>query len=314
MKLDLHSLRHVVALARHGHYGRAATALNITQPALSRSIAGLEQILGVRLFERSRRGARPTILGELLVARGELLIRGAAELEAELLRQQGLEMGQLRVGAGLFAAEISVGSALGRLGMLYPGLRVSLLSEPWRNVAEATRSGSVDVAVLELSSVAAAPGLTLEPLPAHEGLFVCRPGHPLLRRGSPDLPAILEYPLVGPKLPSRVGAMLAEASSRTLVDEVGDYVPALLVEVAQLAKQVVMAGDGVAIFPAPIVAAELAAGVLVDLGLRMPWLRTNHGFAYLRDRPLSPPVLAFMAEVRRVEAEVAARTRVPASP
>lgn len=314
MKLDLHALRHVLALARHGHYGRAAAALNITQPALSRSIAGLEHVLGVQLFERDRRGARLTNFGELLVTRGEVLISGAVELEEELLRQQGLETGQLRVGAGLYPAEISVAPALGRLAVRFPGLRVSLISERWRVVADAIRSGGIDVAVLELSAVDAAPGLALEPLPTHEGLFVCRPGHPLAQCRSPDLPAILEYPLVGPKLPPRVGAILARASSRPLVDDVGDYVPALLVEIAQLAKQMVMAGDGVAIVPAPLVAEELAAGTLMDLRVRLPWLRTKYGFAYPRDRPLSPPLLAFMAEVRTIEDDVVARARQYTTP
>jgi DNA-binding transcriptional LysR family regulator len=309
MELDLRALRYVVALARHGHYGRAAAALNISQPALSRSVAGLEQALGVRLFERSRRGARLTSMGELLVARGKVLISGAADLEAELLRQHGLEAGQLRVGAGLFPAEISVARALGQLGVRHPGLRVSLLSERWRLVADAIRSGSIDVAVMEVSAVDTAWDLTMEPLPPHPGVFVCRPGHPLTQQRSPDLAAILAYPLVGPTLPARVGAMLASVSPRPLVDEVGDYVPAFLVETAQLMKQVVMAGDGVAALPAPLVAPELATGSLVGLGFRAPWLCTNYGFAYPRDRPLSPPALAFMAEVRTLEAGLAARSR-----
>jgi DNA-binding transcriptional LysR family regulator len=307
MDLDLRAMRHVLALGRHRHFGRAATALNISQPALSRSIASLEQSLGIRLFERNRSGVQPTSFGELVLAKGERLVGAAADLERDLARLRGLETGELRVGAGLYPAEISVATALGRLSNRHPGLRVSLLSEQWRAVADAIVGGRLDMAVLELSAVQLAGRLALEPLPAHRAHFVCRAGHPLLRSRAPKLAAILAYPLVGPKLPPRVGSFLARASRHALVDDIGDYVPAFHVEAVQAAKQIIGASDSIGVLPGPVVAAELVAGVLAALPFKAPWLRTNYGFAYSRDRPLSPPALAFMAEVRAVEAEAAAR-------
>ncbi len=77
MDFSLRALRHAIALARHRHYGRAAAALNISQPALSRSVAALEDVVGVQLFERGRGGVRPTEFGQLLVSRGAALLDGA---------------------------------------------------------------------------------------------------------------------------------------------------------------------------------------------------------------------------------------------
>ena len=98
----------------------------MSQPALSRSIAGLEAALGIQLFNRTRQGVEPTAFGERLLARGSTLLTDAAELERELSLMQGLELGALRVGAGPYPAEVSVGPALARISMRYPRLRVEL--------------------------------------------------------------------------------------------------------------------------------------------------------------------------------------------
>src|SRR2546429_86348 len=69
--IDLRHVRAVLAIARHEHFTRAAAALGLAQPALSQQIAQLEDDLGVRLFERSRRGARLTEAGRAFRARAE---------------------------------------------------------------------------------------------------------------------------------------------------------------------------------------------------------------------------------------------------
>ena len=63
---DMRRLRHALALAEYRNFARAADALHITQPALSRSIQSLEDGLGVRLFDRSPRDVQPTAFGELV--------------------------------------------------------------------------------------------------------------------------------------------------------------------------------------------------------------------------------------------------------
>jgi DNA-binding transcriptional LysR family regulator len=302
--MDLRSLRHALALGRHRHYGRAAAALYLSQPALSRSIAALERGLGVRLFERGRQGVRPTAFGELLLARGESLLDDVAELEREIARRQGLASGELRVGAGLYPAEISVATALGRLATRHPGLRLSLVGTDWRGVVEALRVRRLDLAVVELAPFAGDATIATQPLAPHPGVIVCRPGHPLLARRRRDLAGILAYPLVGPRLPPRVGTALLGSARGLVTDALGDLVPAYHVETVQPAKLMVAASDAIAILPRPLVRSELAAGSLVALDYRAPWLRTNYGFAWPRERPLSPPAEAFMAAVRAVEAGI----------
>jgi DNA-binding transcriptional LysR family regulator len=125
---------------------------------------------------------------------------------------------------------------------------------------------------------------------------------------------ILAYPLVGPKLPPRVGASLARASRHPLVDEVGDYVPTLHVDGVQEAIDILLASDCVGLLPLPVAARDIDAGALTVLDHRAPWLRTNYGFVWSRGRPLSPPAEAFMAEARAVEDEVRACAEGAAPP
>jgi DNA-binding transcriptional LysR family regulator len=98
--LDLRLLHHALTLTRHRNFARAAEALHLTQPALSRSIAGLEAALGEKLFDRTRQGVAPTSFGQMLLARAQALVDDAAELERDFTLLRGLQIGELRVGAG----------------------------------------------------------------------------------------------------------------------------------------------------------------------------------------------------------------------
>jgi DNA-binding transcriptional LysR family regulator len=312
MPLDARSLRNVLALASSGSYRRAAEALHLSQPALSRAVASLESELGVRLFDRGRRGVTATRFGELLVERGRSLIAGLDDIQREITLMRGLKVGELSVAAGLYPAEMSVGTAIGRLSARHPGLRIALRAAPWREVADAAAAGTVDVAVVELSPLENHARLALEPLPRHPALFVCRPGHPLLAETRLSIENVFAYPFVGPRLPPRIGATLRPATPTMKPDAGGsDLVPPLHVESIALAKRIVAAGNAIAALPRVLVAAELASGSLAALDWRPTWLHTAYGFVYRRDRMLSPAALAFIDEVRAAEAALTAADREP---
>jgi DNA-binding transcriptional LysR family regulator len=306
MPLDAKSLRQVLALATHRNFGRAAAALNVSQPALSRSLGALEQALGVQLFDRSRRGVNPTSFGQILIERGGALMAGLDDIRHELELMRGLQSGSLRIGAGLYPAELSVGAAIGRLSSRYPRLRISLRAAAWREIVDAVTGNQVDIAVVELSLLADNAHLKCDPLPRHEGLLVCRPGHPLLSESSLSLHKVFRYPFVGPTLPPRIGAPLGRVSDLFRRDPLtDDLIPSLHVESIALAKRIVASGDAIAALPRALVATELADGSLATLDWRPPWLHTDYGFVYRRDRTLPPAALAFMTEVRTIEARLA---------
>lgn len=111
--LDLRLLHQAVALARHRNFARAAESLRLTQPALSRSIAGLEAGLGEKLFNRTQQGVEPTAFGQMLLSRAQTLLEGATELERDFQLMRGLDIGE------------SCGSARGPTRPKFP------LGRPW---------------------------------------------------------------------------------------------------------------------------------------------------------------------------------------
>jgi len=300
--LDLRLLHQALILARHRNFARAAEALHLTQPALSRSIAGLEAALGERLFDRTRQGVEPTAFGRMLLARAEALVDDADELERDFRLMRGLQIGELHVGAGVYAAELSVGQAAGRLMGRHPHLRIDLTSADVRLLIAALLERRLDLAVVELSMLAGETAIATEALPEHAGCFFCRTGHPLLQIAQPSLEQVLAYPYVGTRMPQRVAGGFLQLARVGRIDAAsGDYLPPVKVDSIQVAKEVVLQSDAVGAAPLALLAAEIRAGRLQPLPLRPDWLHTRYGFAYLRERQLAPAALAFMAEVRAVE-------------
>lgn len=305
--LDLKLLHQALTLERHRNFARAAEALHLTQPALSRSIAGLEAALGEKLFDRTRQGVEPTSFGRMLLARAQPLVDGSSELERDFKLLRGLQIGELRVGAGPYPAEISVGQAAGQLLNRHPKLCVELSTSDPRSLMALLVQRKLDLAVMELSMAEGETSFAIEALPEHPACFFCRAGHPLAQLPSPSLEQVLAYPYVGTRMPRRVAADFLQLARVGRIDgDTGDYLPPVKVDSVQVAQHVVLKSDAVGAAPLALLAAEVRSGRLLALPLRLDWLHTRYGFVYLRERLLSPAALAFMAELRAVEASMAA--------
>ena len=279
----------------------------MSQPALSRSIAGLEAQLGEKLFNRTAKGVEPTAFGDLLISRGQALLDGATELERDFNLMRGLEIGQLRVGVAAYPAQISVGKAIGSLLSQHPNLRIEVMKDDLRAVIDAVLAGKLDLAVIELSLAAGEPRLATEPLPPHPACFFCRAGHPLLIEKDATFEQILKFPLAGTRMPPRVAKDFLQLAKAGAVDpDTGDYLPPVKVDSMPMVKDVVLASDAVAVAPIAFIAEEVTLGKLVPLRARAAWMQTGYGFVSLRGTTLSPAAQAFKDAVRRVEDEVVA--------
>jgi len=289
MALQLRQLQHAVTLAEEGNFSAAARRLHLSQPALSRSIQSLEEMLGAVLFDRGSGGVTPTAIGQILVERGRALISGASEVEREVQLALGLEIGTLNVGAAPYPSNISVGRACGLLLRDRPGLRLDVRVGDWVLLQQMVLDSTLDVAVAEISTAAQDPLLETEPLPRHHGYFICNPEHPLTREPDLTLEKILAFPLVAPSLPKRLSSLRG-------VHRVDTF---------RLVREIVLASDAVGMATASQVASDERDGLLCRLPLNLPWLHTDYGFVRLKGRTPSPAALAFMASVREVEAALA---------
>lgn len=306
MDIDLRHLRHLRALADIGNFSRAAEALHITQSALSRSIQALEATVGAPLFVRQRGGIEPTDLGELVLRHARALDTSSRDLERDIRLAKGLELGELRIGAGPFGGSALIGPVIGQLNRMHPGLHIRVVIAPWQELPRRARARDVDVVVLEISEVQALDDFETLPLHQHPLSLVCRVGHPLTRLASPAVSDVFRFPLAGPRLPEqarqRLGALLPAAQRRTVARE-GPL--AIECDSSNLLKSILADSDAVSMMPRFMIDKELASGLLTHLpGLDLG-LSARFGAGWLRQRSLSGAGQKFIELLQKHDAVLA---------
>jgi DNA-binding transcriptional LysR family regulator len=299
------SIRHlelVHALARHRHFGRAAKALGVSQPSLTRSLKHLEDQLGVRLFERSD-GVAPTLFGRLIIERGESLLTAHAELMREIDLLKGLEIGELSVAAGPFPAEISAQKAVGLLAAQHPILQLKLSTTDWTRVVGDILQGRADIGLADMSEAAHHQELETDPVRTSSLAFYCRTEHPLTTRSPLTVEDLMGFPWVGPTAPARVRLAMQETDRPFgYFSDVGQrFSPRITVDTLAAARDIVLASDALSVSLPSLIDRELRAGLYALLPIDLPWMSLNYGFIWKKGRTLSPAANKFMQLVRAIE-------------
>src|SRR5689334_13894679 len=143
-------LQYLVALRRHGHFGKAADACFVTQSTLSAGLRELETLLGITLVERTRRVVRFTALGEKIADKAMKVLRETEEL-AEMARVQGRPLhGELRMGVIPTIAPFLLPTMLPQLREHWPELKLYLREETSNAACEALHRGQLDCVLLAL--------------------------------------------------------------------------------------------------------------------------------------------------------------------
>ena len=176
MDLDLRRVRYFVAVAEHLHFRRAAEAIHIAQPALSRQIRALEKDLGVALFDRDQRSTTLTAAGRQLLEDAPALLAGA---DAAWRRVQRVGRGTHRLVVG-FRAGITVTAATRAFAEIRPDVTVDVVRLEWDDQEELLRSGRIDVGFVRRPIDER--GLRLIPLFTEDRLAALPASHPLARR------------------------------------------------------------------------------------------------------------------------------------
>jgi DNA-binding transcriptional LysR family regulator len=199
--IEIRKVRHVLEVARHGGFARAAEALHITQSALTKSVQSVEEHLAVALFERGPRGVRLTPDGEWFIERAARVLAEMEELEAGGQAVRDLKQGQLRIGAAPAALDTLLRDPLAAFVRQFPGVRVAITANAVEQIGVLLMRGELDFAIGALDSLHGEQGLQLQELyTAPVSMFVRR-GHPLAAKSAPTLKEIFQYPLVGPTPP-----------------------------------------------------------------------------------------------------------------
>ncbi len=307
MKYTLAQVQHVLALGRYRHFGRAAEHLEITQPALSRSIKSLEERLGCSLFDRSRSGVTPTREGIHFLDRGHELLTAANQLQAEIEPSHGGLRDELDLACGLFPAEMTLAPVLRRLTDDLPGLELNVEITDWTQARALLDSGSSQLMFGELGPAAGFESRVVNRQPLRA---IVRPDHPLARSRSPVAQDLFAYPWICSRIPPRAVAPFLQGGAMGRLDEkTGWFTPSVVSTSLTASLGLCRATDGVAILPLGVAHPHLAAGEVAMVPFQAPWLRLNYGLAWRSGEPLTRAAQRFIELAEEEEASLQERER-----
>jgi DNA-binding transcriptional LysR family regulator len=299
--IDVSRLRQLAVIVRERSFSKAAEAMSISQPALSKSIRSLERALGVQLLERGRFGALPTAFGLALVRHADAIdaeLRSAAQ-EIDALRVA--QSGHTCVGCGPSEATRLLPIALNRLRASAPGIRVTVLYGLNEALMPMVKHGEVDFAISSIPARSSDPDLRQIRVHEDRAAVIVRSGHPLAMRRSP---------LAATHLANQqwILARHHELERRALDGlfiRAGLQPPEVQLETtsAVLMKTMVIQSDFLTFLPRELVFWEEQAGLLSALSIAAPSWRRIVGVTMRARAAINPAAQELIDTLREVGEE-----------
>lgn len=313
--MDLRQLRHFLAVVEHGSFLRAADVVHLTQPALSRSLQGLEAELNVRLLERGRRGVEPTPHGLLLVRHARKLVAQADETLAALLGLRREESLRLAIGVGTHLAGVALPRVVAGMVKELPRLAVSVQDGNAEELVGALQRGEIDVALCAWPAEGAPQELVFEEMLSGELVVVCGAEHPLARRRRISLEELSHRRWALAERPRAIGQVF-----RLAFTAAGLAPPEPVVRSTSMAflPTLLQESDLLSLVPADYVEAALGDRRLVRIRTDLPSATARVGVMMRRgsDADATPVLSAFLEalrdELRKLRGGDSARRRRPA--
>ena len=278
-------LRHVrcfLEIARAESVSVAADQLNVTQPAVSRSLRELEEILGAQLFDRVGRGLRLNEAGRIFQSHAAASMTELMRGHDRLAKEAGAAV-RLSVGALPTASTDLLPRAALQFRQEAPNVRLHILTGPNWLLFNQLRDGTLDLVVGRMPEGEPSKGVTFQQLYIENVVLVCRPDHAILSSEEPES-EIGRFPLVLPPKGAVIfGTVERYLSSVGLPEMRGDLETVAL----PVGRRVVQSSDMLWFISRGVVAEELRLGTLIAVDLASPLLSGPVGISLSRSAPLS---------------------------
>ncbi|HAK2109049.1 TPA: LysR family transcriptional regulator [Salmonella enterica] len=294
-RIRLRHLHTFVAVAQQGTLGRAAETLNLSQPALSKTLNELEQLTGTRLFERGRLGAQLTVPGEQFLTHAVKVLDALNTAGQALNRKEDASADVVRVGALSTAALGILPAAIGRFHQQQKSTSLQVATMNNTMLLAGLKSGEIDLGIGRMSDPELMGGLNYELLFLESLKLVVRPGHPLLQE-TITLSRVMEWPVVvSPK------GTVPRQNAEALLQSQGCKMPAGCIETlsASLSRQLTVDYDYVWFVPSGAVKEDLRQATLVSLPVPTQSAGEPIGILTRVDIPLSTGAQMLIAAIRK---------------
>jgi LysR family transcriptional regulator, pca operon transcriptional activator len=330
-RVKFRHLQCFLAVAQFGSVQKAAQSLSITQPAVSKTVAELEAILGVRLFERGRHGAVPTREAVLFMPHASACVSALRQGVDLLARVEGKATATLEIGVLPTVAAAFVPTALRLFGGPWPNVVVRIATAANAELLERLKAGTIEFAVGRLADPERMIGLSFEQLGSEPLVAVVRAAHPLAGSETtggtndgttgetggdtggeaPAAALLARFQVVLPPF----GTLIRQSAEGLLatwgVPPLVTFVEALSVSVG---RALALENDAVWFVPRSAVEYELAHGMLVTLRLPVTGTEEPVGLILRTDTQPSPAGRALIDAVRatgrlRLEQAAAAKAK-----
>lgn len=272
MNLDTRiKFRHLLCfleIARHGSFAKAADAVSISQPAISKTVKELEDLLETRLFERGKQGVELTPAGVRFMRYAGPCVQALRD-GVRTLRVEEHQAPQVRVGVLSTVESQLMPQVLGLLHARHEALVVSVATGPSAYLLSQLHVGDLDVVVGRMTDSPQIQGLLFEHLYSEAMTLVVRPGHPLLASQPTEHALINHYPLVLP-----LAGTTIRKHADSLFVQCGIELPGQRLETLSptLSRRYVQTSDAIWVAPRDAVRLEIAQAELceLDLGVNEP--------------------------------------------
>ncbi len=213
--MTLVQLRQFIALAKVGSFVKAADALHMTQPALSRSIKALEDELGKQLFDRIGKRIELNSFGLDVLTRSHTLVEYAQQLKDCGRSLSAGDSGRIRLGLSSGPGAMLSTPIMAHFGTNFPNFHIEIVRSNTTSLAQMLRDRLIDAAVLDIRSLRPAPDLRVSQIAELDGVFMCRPGHPLSKRRKVKFSDLKPYPIAS--------TPLSDETARIMVERYGEH-------------------------------------------------------------------------------------------
>jgi DNA-binding transcriptional LysR family regulator len=312
--MEMRGVDYLLAVAEHGSLRAAAQALGITQPALTKAVRRLEDETGVRLFDRTGRGVRPTVYGAAMLRHARNLQASLRASKVEIAALKAGAGGIVRIGAGPSWERAILPEAIARFRTGRPEVRIHVRGGTDDDLKLRLRDGALDLVLAATPDAPALdPDLESQPLMSDRYCVIAARSHPLHTQRRIGLGALLAYPWI---LPGAHSLMVERLRIIYRAHALPPPRPAIETDIVALRHQLLGSGPYVS-FSAEGFLAELGDAAIVRLDVPDAAWRRAAGIITRRGMEPNPAAAALIETIIAIAKPVRAvkpATAAPATP